>query len=339
MGLPYKIYGGLRFYDRKEIKDIIAYLRLIFQPEDSASFERIANIPTRGLGDTSLFKFRQWKDSKYLSMIDALKNIDQCDVITPRAKIGFRDLADILLHFRELSNTAPVAELLESLIKRIQYLKFLDDGTIQGESRVENVRELMSVAKSYAESGLSSFLEEVALVSESDTKAQKDNAVTLMTMHSAKGLEFPVVFIIGMEEGVFPMARASFDPKEMEEERRLAYVGMTRAKEELTLMYASSRVLYGTMQYNPPSQFLRDIDAKSDLYGMMTSDRDTEPTSSAIVEPEIRYVPDLEVGDGVKHTVFGVGTVVNLDGDNADILFQTKGLKKLNIAFAPIEKL
>jgi DNA helicase-2/ATP-dependent DNA helicase PcrA len=258
-GVPYKIYGGLRFYDRKEVKDIVAYLRLIYQPDDTASFERIVNVPTCGLGDTSLQKFRAWRDVNNYGIVDALSNIDTCDGITPKAKQGFRDLSDIISSFRLQSESMQVSELMDALIKRIGYFKYLEDGSLQGESRVENVRELLSVAKSYAEAGVASFLEEVALVSDTDEKGPKENAVTLMTMHSAKGLEFPVVFIVGMEEGVFPHSRANYDPKEMEEERRLAYVGMTRAKEELTLLYATSRVLYGAMQYNPPSQFLKDI--------------------------------------------------------------------------------
>jgi DNA helicase-2/ATP-dependent DNA helicase PcrA len=339
MGLPYKIYGGLKFYDRKEIKDIVAYLRLIYQPEDFASFERIVNVPTRGLGDTSLIRFRAWRDARGYSLLDALINVGDCPDITPRAKVGFVELGDILTSFRAQSEDMHVTELLEALIKRISYMKYLDDGSLQGESRIENVRELQSVAKSYAESGLSSFLEEVALVSDMDDQTKKENAVTLMTMHSAKGLEFPVVFIVGMEEGVFPHSRANFDPKEMEEERRLAYVGMTRAKEELTLIYATSRVLYGSVQYNPPSQFLRDIDAKPEHVNGLSGDEPIAAYGSNEQSSEPRYVPELEEGDGVKHPVFGVGTVIAINGDVADIMFRTKGHKKLNIAFAPIEKL
>ncbi len=339
LGLPYKIYGGLKFYDRKEIKDIIAYMRLIYQPEDTASFERIVNVPSRGLGDVSLSRFRAWRETNSLSLFEALQTAGSCDDITPKARQGFVELGDIVASFRAELDGMQVTQLLELLIKRISYLRYLDDGSLQGESRVENVRELQSVAKSYVEAGLSSFLEEIALVSDMDDEQKKENAVTLMTMHSAKGLEFPVVFIVGLEEGVFPHSRANFDPKEMEEERRLGYVGMTRAKEELTLTYASSRILYGAVQYNPPSQFLRDIDATSELQGgqqySTNNARGEVPPSST----EPRYVPDLEQGDGVKHPVFGIGTVVALSGDVADIMFASKGLKKLNISFAPIEKL
>jgi DNA helicase II / ATP-dependent DNA helicase PcrA len=343
MGIPYRIYGGLKFYDRKEVKDIIAYLRLIYQPEDTASFERIANTPTRSLGDTSLLKFRQWRESNSLGLLDALKKVDDCTLVTPKARTALKDIYDIVDKFGEFSASMNVADLLDKLIKRIDYFKYLDDGTTQGETRAENVRELMSVAKSYAETGMSSFLEEVALVSDNGDESKGDNCVTFMTMHSAKGLEFPVVYIVGMEEGVFPMARAAYDPKELEEERRLAYVGMTRAKEELTLIYASSRLLYGQLQYNPPSQFLRDIDTGSRSQPMSSKRLDDNSPDISFekssVPEEPRYVPELEVGDGVRHSVFGMGSVVNIVGDNADILFKTKGLKKLNIAFAPLEKL
>jgi len=194
------------------------------------------------------------------------------------------------------------------------------------------IGELLSVAKDYQDVGLSGFLEEVALVSDLDKTARSDNEVTLMTLHSAKGLEFPVVFITGLEETVLPHSRALYDAAEMEEERRLMYVGMTRAREELYLTYATGRMLYGGRQHNPPSRFLSDID------GLPTSEpafeQDTQPSSD-----EPRYVPELSEGDGVAHQLFGTGTVLNLEGDNATIYFKGKGTKKLNIAFAPITKL
>jgi len=269
----------------------------------------------------------------------ALNEVEKCPQLPAKAMQGFIELRDIVTSFRLQSDEMTVATLLESLLKRLKYYDWLEDGTVQGETRAENVRELLSVAKSYAEYGLSSFLEEVALVSDLDNATGDENAVTLMTMHSAKGLEFPVVFIVGMEEGIFPHSRALFDPREMEEERRLAYVGMTRAKEELNLVYATSRVLYGTIQHNPPSQFLGDIGQVETFHGSSLADEPAKPFSAEPVSTEPRYVPDIEVGDGVKHQVFGVGTVIALDGDVADIYFKSKGQKKLNIAFAPLEKL
>jgi DNA helicase-2/ATP-dependent DNA helicase PcrA len=340
MGVPYKIYGGLRFYDRKEVKDILAYLRLIYQPEDDASFERIINVPARGIGPSSLTKFRVWRAMHNYSLREALSRASECTDIPARARQALIEVNDICTVFRENAETDLVVTLLESLIKRIQYYSYLDDGTLQGESRAENVRELLSVAKGYTEAGISSFLEEVALVSDLDSSKGSENAVTLMTLHSAKGLEFPVVFMVGMEEGIFPHGRAAYDASELEEERRLAYVGMTRAREELTLIYATSRVLFGTIQYNAPSQFLKGIDAYTASRQQLSGGFSFEGSSSAHsnVSAEPRYVLDIEPGDIVRHPVFGEGTVQSLVGDNAEIMFRTKGLKKLNIAFAPLQK-
>jgi DNA helicase-2/ATP-dependent DNA helicase PcrA len=227
--------------------------------------------------------------------------------------------------------------LIDSLLRRLDYLHFLQDGSVQGEARIENVKELLSVAHEYEEAGLSGFLEEVSLVSDLDSADMGSDAVILMTLHSAKGLEFPVVFITGLEESVLPHSRALYDPAEMEEERRLMYVGMTRARQELYLTYATERTLYGGRQHNPPSRFLSDV-------GAVTAA--AEPFSAGLTDlfnpvpdGEPHYVLELEEGDGIKHKLFGVGTVMELDGDNATIYFKGKGTKKLNIAFAPIEKL
>jgi DNA helicase II / ATP-dependent DNA helicase PcrA len=250
----------------------------------------------------------------------------------------------------------PPAALIDSLVRRIGYMDFLDDKTPQAESRQENVRELMGVAQSYQEMGLSGFLEEIALISDLDTADLNGNAVTLMTLHAAKGLEFPVVFMTGMEETIFPHTRALYDQSEMEEERRLCYVGMTRAREELYMIYAVSRMLYGGMQHNPPSRFLSEIDAQyveesamamsfasaygGGFKGGGYDDRQyVAPAPPKPDDGELRYVPDFEIGDGVKHQLFGKGTIVELDGETATIYFQGKGPKKLNIAFAPLEKL
>ena len=205
----------------------------------------------------------------------------------------------------------------------------------------ENVKELLSVAKSYQDVGLDGFLEEVALISDLDSADFGNNAVTLMTLHAAKGLEFPVVFMIGMEETLFPHSRALYDQAEMEEERRLCYVGMTRAKEELNLLHASSRLLYGGMQHNPPSRFLSEIDGETNLVADFGNNFFPSSTSEShpLGDNEVRYAPDLAEGDGVVHKIFGEGTVVELEGDNATIYFKGKGTKKLNIAFAPLEKL
>jgi DNA helicase-2/ATP-dependent DNA helicase PcrA len=387
-GVPYRIVGGQRFYDRKEIKDVVAYLRLIYQPEDRISFERIVNVPTRGVGAKSLQNFFAWQRSLDLSMSQALTQANTCQDITAKARKALVELGDILIALRRIVDEVPVTSLLDSLLKRIDYLHFLNDGTPQGESRQENVRELLSVAQSYAEAGLDGFLEEISLVSDIDSADLSSDAATLMTIHAAKGLEFPVVFMAGMEETIFPHSRALYDQNEMEEERRLCYVGMTRAREELYMMCATSRMLYGGVQHNPPSRFLSEIggDFQSDagsygfygaggtgggergvysqsgghgmgggsfggferqssfgdysqtpepgLLGAPTNKRDED-----FEDDGPRYVPDLSEGDGVRHQVFGVGQIMEMDGDVATIYFKGKGAKKLNIGFAPLEKL
>lgn len=355
-GVPYRIVGGQRFYDRKEIKDLMAYLRLIYQPEDQISFTRAVNIPSRGIGDKSLETFFTWQRGQGLTLFDALTEVSTCKALMPRAIKGLSELGDLLTSMREVMQDASPAGVIDSLVRRLDYFGYLSDGTPQAESRIENVKELISVANNYDEQGMDVFLEEVALVSDVDQADFDSNAVTLMSLHASKGLEFPVVFMIGMEETIFPHSRALYDQSEMEEERRLCYVGMTRAREELYMIYASGRMLYGGVQHNPPSRFLSEIDAKfqpadssmnfagggayeaPSIYGRSRDDSfDMTPRPPAATD-EPRYVPDLSEGDIVKHQLFGTGTIVELDGETATIYFKGKGAKKLNISFAPLKK-
>ncbi|HEX3568503.1 MAG TPA: UvrD-helicase domain-containing protein [Candidatus Saccharimonadales bacterium] len=359
-GVPYRIVGGQRFYDRKEIKDLVAYLRLVYQPEDRVSFERVVNVPTRGIGAKSVETFFAWMRSLTAaetvageptapSLFRALTEVVNCPGLTAKAKKGLGELADMLAALREILDTTPPAALIDSLVRRLDYMAYLSDGTPQGESRQENVKELIGVAQSYQDVGLDGFLEEISLISDIDQADFDGNAVTLMTLHAAKGLEFPVVFMVGMEETIFPHSRALYDQSEMEEERRLCYVGMTRAREELYMIYAASRMLYGGTQHNPPSRFLGEIDAQfqpADAnfgFSGFGFGAETVPSEERQIQPsyddEPHYVPELNEGDAVKHPVFGTGTVVELDGDNATIYFKNKGPKKLNIAFAPLQKL
>ncbi len=350
-GIPYRIVGGVRFYDRKEIKDLVAYLRLIYQPEDRISFERIVNVPTRGIGAKSLQNFYEWYESLGLSLEDALAQAANCGTVTGKAKKGLSELGDIVVGLRKLVEEVPPATLIDSLVRRLGYLQYLDDGTPQAETRQENVKELMGVAQGYQDLGLAGFLEEVALISDLDTTNFDGNAVTLMTLHAAKGLEFPVVFMTGMEETIFPHSRALYDQTELEEERRLCYVGMTRAREELYMIYATGRLLYGGMQHNPPSRFLSEIDTAyvqetstglsfgGSAFGSYDDRQYQAPAAAKLENDEPRYVPDLDIGDAVRHQLFGEGTIVELEGDAATIYFKGKGAKKLNIAFAPLEKL
>ncbi len=333
-GIPYRIVGGTRFYDRAEIKDILAYLKLIYQPFDRASFQRIVNVPKRGLGAASVDKFLIWQANSDKSIIESLLDIESHPDLTKRAKTAFSRLGGALFSLTKVANEMLPDEFISAVIKKFDYMDHLNDGTPQAETRQENVAELLSVAKEYIDAGLDGFLEEVALVSSLDSVDDRADAVTLMTLHAAKGLEFPVVFMIGMEESIFPHSRALFEPSEMEEERRLCYVGMTRAREELILTAAQSRMLFGQRQYNPPSRFLADIDAKIEQMSPYDD-------FSQKFDDEIQYEPeeiDVKIGDKVRHQIFGIGRVAEIDGTVVEVDFNGK-TKKLNVAFAPLEKL
>jgi DNA helicase-2/ATP-dependent DNA helicase PcrA len=357
--VPYRIVGGTRFYDRKEIKDLVAYLRLIYQPEDRISFERIVNVPGRGVGAKSLDNFMEWRRANGYTLEEALTQAMTCGTVTGKAKKGLIELGDIMASLRKLADDTAPAQLIGDLVRRIDYLAYLDDGTPQGESRKENVGELIGVAKDHTDVGLAGFLEDTALISDLDTADFNGDSVTLMTLHAAKGLEFPVVFMVGMEETIFPHSRALYDQSEMEEERRLCYVGMTRAREELFMIYATRRLLYGGEQHNPPSRFLAEsgaelqVDMSSRFQGLsdMKNSYDDFDQSPEYDEPsydvggdislanELHYVPELNEGDAVRHKIFGQGTVVEIDGNNVTVFFKGKGAKKLDVGFAPLEKL
>ena len=334
-GVPYRIVGGTRFYDRKEIKDIIAYLRLLYQPFDQPSFARIINVPTRGLGATSVEKFLYWQSQTSMDLITAMNSVELCSEITPRAKTALREFGEAMTKLQHEMKTESLAAMIELIIKRFKYLDFLDDGSLQAEDRQENVRELVSDARERADLDVPGYLEEIALVSSLDMGDASQDAITLMTLHAAKGLEFPVVFMIGMEETIFPHTRALYEPDQMEEERRLCYVGMTRAREELYLSSASSRMIFGSTQHNPPSRFLGEIEvseiAPATNYGVKRTDSD--------VHYEVEDDLDVSVGDRVRHRVFGVGQITEIDGTIVTVAFKGKGAKKLNVAFAPLEKL
>lgn len=354
--VPYRIVGGQRFYDRKEIKDIMAYLRFIYQPQDRVSFERIINIPSRGIGAVSLQRFFAWQEENNATLLEALEHAADIPQIPAKARSGFTDLADIVLSIQKIFDDAAVVGILDSLLRRIEYMDYLADGTPSGEARQENVRELISVAKEYNELGLSGFLEEVSLVSDIDQANFDTQAVTLMTLHAAKGLEFPVVFMAGMEETIFPHSRSLYDAAEMEEERRLCYVGMTRAKEELFMLYAASRMLYGGVQHNPPARFISEIAAFSEEETLSSYQKNVRfnPLEMFTAKPEQygwaenikqggssepTYVDEYELGDSVEHELFGKGTVIDKNEDTLAVEFHGKGVKKINASFAPIKKL
>lgn len=330
--IPYQIIGGVRFYDRKEIKDMIAYLRLLYQPNDRMSFTRIVNVPTRGIGATSLEKFLAWQSSTGMDIIAALMNVDQTSSVTPRAKKALSTLGELLrtLQAKAESATAP-SDIIEYLIQKTGYREYILDGTPQAEEREANLGSLISDAKAFAD--LPDFLEEVALMSSVDT-GNDQQKVTLMTMHAAKGLEFPVVFLVGMEEGIFPHSRVyEAGPAELEEERRLCYVGMTRAREELHLSYAQSRLQFGQRGYNQPSRFLADmgheiaITPPTPSFGGAQNDFD-----------EFSDIPAFDIGDAVRSAQFGVGEVIDVDGMAVSVRFDSGTTKKLNVEYARLEK-
>lgn len=325
--IPYHIVGGVRFYDRKEIKDILAYLRLLYQPNDRMSFSRIANVPTRSVGATSIERFLIWQANTGLDIIESLCIVDQADGLTPRAKKALGALGQMLdrLHQMVEQDVEP-STIADEVVRGTRYLDYLRDGSPQAEEREENISSLISDAKAFA--SLEDFLAEAALMSSVDETA-KGASVTLMTLHAAKGLEFPVVIIAGMEEGIFPHSRIhEAGPSELEEERRLCYVGMTRAREELHLTYAASRLQFGQRGYNMPSRFLDDIGKEA---------MQTERQSASYADEE--YFQEMfEVGETVRSAQFGKGEIIDVDGLAVTIRFENGQTKKLNIEYAHLSR-
>ena len=330
--IPYQLVGGVRFYDRKEIKDVIAYLRLLYQPNDRMSFSRIANVPARGIGATSLEKFLRWQNDNNMDIITSLVNVEQTSVLTPRAKKSLLRLGEILRELQALvlSDTSP-SDIIEKLIEKIAYRDYVMDGTPQAEERDDNLSVLIADAKSFAT--LPDFLEEAALMSSVDQQSDGEK-VTLMTLHAAKGLEFPVVFMVGMEDGLFPSERALEEgPRNLEEERRLCYVGMTRAREELYLLYAQSRAQFGLRSYNQPSRFLDDMGMG--LFAVEPNAIDSSLAYDDFDEPVMNY----DIGDRVRSLQFGDGEIIDIDGLAVSVKFNNGAVKKLNVEYAHLEKL
>lgn len=344
-GISYQIIGGVRFYERKEIKDVMAYLRYIYQPNDQISLQRIINIPPRGLGQKSIEKFFDYAAKYELPIFDAMAQASVISGISSKAADSLMKFASEISSLRNYSQKLVISEFIELVLKRTGYQDYLDDGSISAAERVENVRELLSVAKAYDNLSLEDFLSEISLISDLDSMKEGGGAVTLMTLHSAKGLEFNTVFIIGLEEGIFPHSRSFFEPTELEEERRLCYVGMTRAKQRLFLVNASARLLYGSTQHNVPSRFLSEIPA--DLVehsGAVNTMAQLTPSQSGFnqydgVDEPFFDLPDLEIGDSVFHGSFGEGKVIAISNQEAIIRFAKVGKKTLNLSFANLKKL
>ena len=337
--IPYRIYGGTRFYDRKEVKDVLAYLRLIYQPDDRLSFERVVNLPPRGLGSKSLQVFSSWLEAGKLGLGQGLAQIDKVQGLTPKAQQSLADFARLVGDLSQKQPKLTPAALIEELVTAINYFDYLEDGTAQGAARIENVEELVTMAKQYDRIGLVGFLEEAALLSSNDqASGASAESVVLMTLHAAKGLEFPVVFMAGMEEEIIPHARAIYDhgQEAMAEERRLCYVGMTRARQDLHLLHASHRQTFGDSRSAAPSRFLKDI--PEELVERIELDNYQQMTPQVKLKTSL-LAHDFKQGDRIQHQTFGKGVVTATEGDNLVIDFTHKGIKRINLTFAPLEKL
>ncbi|MGT2950700.1 ATP-dependent DNA helicase PcrA [Streptococcus cuniculi] len=385
--IPYTMVGGTKFYSRKEIRDVIAYLNVIANPADNLSFERIVNEPKRGVGPGTVEKIRDFAQLQNMSLLEASQNIMLSGIKGKAAQAVF-DLSNLLYQLRDQLDELSITDLVEAVLAKTGYMEFLTvQATLEANARIENLQEFLSVTKHFdeeneveGESGLetlSRFLNDLALIADTDDGDRESSEVTLMTLHAAKGLEFPVVFLIGMEENVFPLSRAAEDEDELEEERRLAYVGITRAEKQLYLTNANSRLLFGRSSYNQPSRFIREISSDLLEYQGLARPANTAFKASyatgqtakfgqgmslqqAIQSRKSQIQPrslgddlpfgkssktgqtDWAVGDIAVHRKWGRGTVLEVTGSGSSqelkINFPEMGLKKVLASLAPIEK-
>jgi len=336
--MPYRIIGGLKFYQRKEVKDVVAYLRLVQNFNDEISLERIINEPKRNIGDASVKKWIAFAKENKLDLISAGLKLDAQSKLNASKIDSARKFCDFIMRAKGKVAKTTLTDLMEVVFKDSGYEKYLLDGTEEGEMRFENIKELLTVAQKYdeyaGEEGLNLFLEEVALIADTDNIDQAKEAVHMMTLHSAKGLEFKVVFIAGLEEGILPHSRSIMSAREMEEERRLMYVGVTRAKEKVYLLFTGERNIFGATQVNAPSRFLNDIPEK-----LMESREQQPRIFQPIKKTETKIATnDFKGGERVRHEVFGDGLVIASQGDVLTVAFSKAGLKKLSASVAPLKK-
>jgi DNA helicase II / ATP-dependent DNA helicase PcrA len=352
-GVPYRLIGGLRFYERREVKDVLAYLRLIANPQDTLSFSRVINIPRRKLGEKSLAQLGYWAEGHGMSAWGSLARLAEMGELSPAARQAFAAFRDLIMEVRVATQERRLVEVIDLLLLRSAYERYVKEGSPEGEERWANVLELRGLASEYdglpPGEGLQAFLEDVALMSDVDTMDDRAQGMTLITLHMVKGLEFPVVFMLGMEEGLFPHSRSLDSSAGLEEERRLAYVGMTRAKDRLYLFHTFRRHLFGTANLNLPSRFLKDIPPElvegpagipsgMPVPGMAPA-RVIEAARPAIpVDLVQRYQP----GDRVEHRSWGRGAVLKSTMTRTDeeiiVKFERVGMKILAVSLAPIVK-
>lgn len=377
-GMPYKIVGGLRFYDRKEIKDIIAYLRVIQNPSDNISLKRIINVPKRGLGNTTVEHAETIANKRECSIFSIIASASEIPELQ-RSSSKLDSFTTMIAKFRVLKDTMKVSELIQDIIEQSGILKELEaDETVESQTRIENIKELISVALEFEaqneDQSLETFLSNVSLVSDLDNLEQNADHIVLMTIHSAKGLEFPVVFMVGLEEGVFPSFRSMTDENEVEEERRLCYVGITRARERLYMTNTQCRTLFGNTTYNRASRFLKEVPSeliesfniaetkkisheKNSIFenkGLNTifENKSLNTNLDGLKPFKLMYGSEMKkavtnesysVGDNVEHKKFGIGVITKVEKDVDDfkleIQFQNSGMKRLMAAFANLKKI
>ncbi len=381
VGMPYRVFGGVRFFQRKEIKDVLGYLRLLLNPQDVISFRRVVNMPRRGIGDQTVAALEGFARDEEIDVVEACRRIDEISVLNSRAKGAVAGFNQVMAALRaHLDDGAGPSRMVEFAAQESGYLAELEEErTVEAQGRIENIQELAGAAMELVarepDAALDTFLEQTSLVGEQDEYEEEDSTVTLMTLHIAKGLEFPVVFVVGMEDGVFPHFRSMTDQHELEEERRLAYVGITRAQERLYLTHAWGRTLYGQTSYNPPSRFLgeipehllhvRESETRLQIPSRYGRGRDRGGgageytviglpgrTGEVAVErgwtpPQVpgvtkRQVPAIREGETVLHDRWGEGVVLEVSGagDDAEatIRFDDVGEKRVLLAYAPLTK-
>jgi DNA helicase-2/ATP-dependent DNA helicase PcrA len=355
--IPYKIVGGLKFYDRKEIKDVMAYLRLVANTSDDISLFRVLQSPKRGIGDGTLDKIRGVQEEDQ-SLYDAMKMALEQNEIGERALKPLRAFIREFEGYIESTEHLDLVELYERMITNSGYLKALElENTVEAKSRIENIQEMASVLSDYQtrspEGSLSEFLSEITLMSDQDMVAEDKGFIWLMTLHAAKGLEFPYVYLVGLEDGLFPSQSSVDDPDGLEEERRLFYVGITRAERQLTISHAQMRMQYGMTKANPPSRFLREIPKNlmdkigasalakpefTDLSSLGYKIRTTESAPFSVPKEDLGLKP----GHKIRHKIFGLGTVISIRAAKNDqeitIAFDQKGIKVLALSIAPLER-
>ena len=357
--LPYTMVGGTKFYDRKEIKDVLAYLRVLYNPFDDLSLLRIINVPKRSIGATTVAKLQDYARANGTSLFMTLTQLHLVDTIKGKTKEKLEEFGILIFTLVAEMEDKTVLDILESILDRTGYLAQLEESTDpQDQARAENIGELLSVAKDFQDTNpngtVEDFLEQVALVNDVDSFEQEESKVTLMTLHAAKGLEFPIVFLCGLEEGLFPHSRTLMNPEEIEEERRLAYVGITRAEKELYISNATTRTVFGRTSSYLPSRFIDEI--PEELVDGLRAKRKVPDdikrhvpqhmsvTSRPVTKPIVRneVIADWKVGDTAIHSKWGNGKVINVTGEGAGmkltIEFPTQGVRVVMAKFAPVKK-